>query len=431
MILRIMPVTPPLVDTAQHLASHFILHLARALHSHGYPAHRLESVLGEVSARLGVEAQFFTTPTSIFAGFGPQDAQRTHLLRVEPGETNLGHLSRLDEIMTDVVDGRITASEGSVRIGKLLAEPPRWTRWQTLVAFVLSSGAVSCFFGVTEFEVLVACVLGFVTGLCALAATRRPALSPVLEPLTASIVSTLAFAIAGITGSGNAYQTSLAGLIVLLPGLMFTIGLTELSTRHLASGTARLSGALVTFLGLGFGVALGVKAGGLLATIAQANDVTWLVSTPRVPTWTAWAAMIVAPLCFAVLLRAERRDVGWIILAGVAAYLTSRFAGQSLGEELAAFLGALVVGAGSNLLARWQRTTAMVTQVPGLLLLVPGSIGFRSVTSLLGNETITGIDTAFQLALVGISLAAGLLAGNVVTGISRPRFPEGEPGHLA
>jgi uncharacterized membrane protein YjjB (DUF3815 family) len=73
----------------------------------------------------------------------------------------------------------------------------------------------------------------------------------------------------------------------------------------------------------------------------------------------------------------------------------------------------------------------MVTQVPGLLLLVPGSIGFRSVTSLLGNETITGIDTAFQLALVGISLAAGLLAGNVVTGISRARFPEGESGRLA
>ena len=425
-MLRIMPVTPPVVDTAQHLASHFILHLARALHSHGYPAHRLESVLGEVSARLGVEAQFFTTPTSIFAGFGAQDAQRTHLMRVEPGEPNLGHLSRLDAIMGDVVDGRITASEGSVRIGQLLAEPPRWSRTQSLVAFVVASMAVSCFFGVTVFEALVAGVLGLVAGLCALGVTRVPALAPVLEPSTAAIVSTLAFTIAGLTGGGNAYQTTLAGLIVLLPGLTFTIGLTELSTRHLASGTARLSGALVTFLGLGFGVALGVKSGAGLAALLQQGGVEWLVTSSRVPAWTEYGAVVLAPLGFAVLLRAERRDVGWIVLAGATAYFTSRVAGRALGEELGAFTGALVVGAGSNLLARWQRATAMVTQVPGLLILVPGSIGFRSVTSLLGNETVVGIDTAFRVALVGISLAAGLLAGNVVTGLARPEFAEGD-----
>ncbi len=421
-----MPVTPPPVDTAQHLASHFILHLARALHAHGYPAHRLESVLGEVSARLGVEAQFFTTPTSIFAGFGTQDAQRTHLMRVEPGEPNLGHLSRLDAIMTDVVDGRITASEGSARITALPSAPPRWTQWQTLVAFVLASAAVSCFFGVTIFEAGIAGTLGLVTGLCALVASRTPSLAPVLEPFTAGVVSTLAFFIAGLTGSGSGYQTSLAGLIVLLPGLTFTIGLTELSTRHLASGTARLAGALVTFLGLGFGVALGAKAGTLIAAAVLQGEGAWIVETARVPWWTELAAALLAPLCFAVLLRAERKDVGWIVLAGLTAWATSRFAGLAMGEQLGAFLGALVVSAGSNLLAKWRRATSMVTQVPGLLILVPGSIGFRSVTSMLGNETMLGVETAFRVAIVGISLTAGILAGNVVTGLSRPEFAEGD-----
>jgi uncharacterized membrane protein YjjP (DUF1212 family) len=421
-----MPVTPPPVDTAQHLATHFILHLAKALHAHGYPAHRLEDVLGTVAARLGVEAQFFTTPTSIFAGFGAPDAQRTHLLRVQPGEPNLGHLSRLDAIMSAVVDGRITASDGSVRIGRLLAEPPRWSRPQTLVAFVLASAAVSCFFGVTAVEALVASGLGLVAGLCALMAGQVRGLAPVLEPFTAAIVATLAFLVAGVTGSGNAYQTTLAGLIVLLPGLTFTIGLTELSTRHLASGTARLAGALVTFLGLGFGVALGAKAGSLSAAALAEAGVAWTVTTVRVPAWTEGAAVLVAPLCFAVLLRAERRDAWWILVAGAAAYGTARFAGRAMGEELGAFLGALLVSAGSNLLERWRRVAAMVTQVPGLLILVPGGIGFRSVTSLLGNETVAGIDTAFRVALVGISLAAGILAGNVVTGLAKPEFAERE-----
>jgi uncharacterized membrane protein YjjB (DUF3815 family) len=63
----------------------------------------------------------------------------------------------------------------------------------------------------------------------------------------------------------------------------------------------------------------------------------------------------------------------------------------------------------------------MVTQVPGLLIQVPGSIGFRSVTSLLGQQVEAGIATAFQLALVGISLAAGVVAGNAVTFVGRRR----------
>ncbi len=427
-MLRIMPFTPRPVDTAQHLSSHFILHLARALHAHGYPAHRLEAVLGEVAATLGIEAQFFTTPTSIFAAFGTQDDQRTHLMRVEPGQPNLGHLSALDFIMGEVLDRRISASEGSTRIVALLTEPPRWSEAQTLVAFVAASASVACFFGVTVFEAFVAGALGFVAGLCALAATRRTALAPVLEPFTAGIVATLAFLIAGLTSSGNAYQTSLAGLIVLLPGLTFTIGLTELSTRHLASGTARLAGAFVTFLGLGFGVALGAKAGALLASLILRGSAPYYISSPPVAGWTAIVASVVAPLCFAVLLRAVRKDTGWIVLAGVVAYVTSRYAGLAMGEELGAFLGALVISAGSNVLASWRRTTAMVTQVPGLLILVPGSIGFNSVTSLLGNQTVLGIETAFRVAIVGISLAAGILAGSVVSGLSRPEFAEGDRG---
>lgn len=417
---------PQPVDTAQHLSSHFILHLARALHAHGYPAHRLEDVLGRIAARLGVEAQLFTTPTSIFAGFGTQDSQRTHLMRVEPGEPNLGHLSRLDGIISEVLDGVITASEGSARIAALLSEPPRWKRWQSLTAFVVASTAVSCFFGVTVFEAIIAGVLGLVAGLCAFAATRQVALAPVLEPMTACIVATLAFFVAGISTSSNAYQTSLAGLIVLLPGLTFTIGLTELSTRHLASGTARLAGALVTFLGLGFGVALGAKFGALIAALVLGGNEPWIVDSMRVPWWTEIVAAVLAPLGFSVLLRAERKDIGWIVLAGLTAFVTSRFAGRAMGEELGAFLGALFVSAGSNLLERLRRASAMVTQVPGLLILVPGSIGFRSMTSLLGNETVLGIETAFRVAIIGISLAAGLLAGNVVTGLSRPVFVAGD-----
>lgn len=398
-------------------ARRFILQLARALHQHGTPAHRLETVLSVAATRLGLQAAFFSTPTSIMVGIGDIDNQRVHLLRVEPGEPNLGHLSRLGEITRHVLDGEISPAEGLRQIDVMDAEPPRYAPWLVLLAFVLASTAVACFLKVRAGDLVTASLLGLVTGAVSMTASRWESTRHVIEPLTAFVVTGLAFLLDGVLRTNTGYATSLAGLVILLPGLTFTVALTELSTRHLASGTARLSGALVVFLGLGFGLALGAKTGDALGQLLQnaAPMLAGLSSRAALPGWTEWIGLIIAPLAFTVLLNGPPKDAPLIVLACAAAYLTSKFAGAAVGEELGAFLGAFVVSAGSNVLARVKRRVAMVTQVPGLLILVPGSIGFRSVTSLLGQEVETGISTAFRVAIVGISLAAGILAGNVVT----------------
>jgi len=412
-----------LPETPDPAARRFILNLARALHRNGTPAHQLESALSTVAEKLGLEAEFFSTPTSIMIGVGSLEEQRVHLLRVEPGEPNLRMLSRLGDITREVTDGTLSPTGGLARVAALDASPPHYPAWLTLLAFVLASTAVAAFLKVRSGDVLTAAFLGLVTGSIALSASRWETTRHVIEPLAAFVVTTLAFAVDGMMHTSSGYGTSLAGLVVLLPGLTFTVALTELSTRHLSSGTARLSGAVVVFLGLGFGLALGAQAGSALGRVLDTalpafHD--WSVQTP-LPAWSEWLALLIAPLAFTVLLNAEARDAGLIVVACAAAYLASRFATLAVGEELGAFLGALVVSAGSNVFARFRRRTAMVTQVPGLLILVPGSIGFRSVTSLLGAEVEAGIATAFRLAIIGISLAAGILAGNVVTNAGNRR----------
>lgn len=418
-------------DTPEFAAARrFILQLARQLHQHGTPAHRLEVTLAVLARRLGVRAEFFSTPTSIMVGIGDLEQQRVHLLRVEPGEPNLGHLAQLGDIVRLVMDGEITPAEGLRRIEIMDAAPPAYPRWLVLCAFVLASAAIACFLEVRRGDLVVASLLGLVTAVTTLTASRWESTRHVTEPLAAFVVSTLAFSLDGLLGTRTGYATSLAGLAILLPGLTFTVALTELSTRHLASGTARLSGAIVTFLGLGFGLALGAKAGGAagdaLGHLVPAMQ--GALSRAALPAWTEWTALLVAPLAFTILLSARRQDAPLIVIACAAAYITSKLAGAAVGEELGAFLGAFVVSAGSNLLARARRRVAMVTQVPGLLILVPGSIGFRSVTSLLGQEVEIGIQTGFRVAIVGISLAAGILAGNVVTRpANRSKAMSGKP----
>lgn len=405
-------------------ATGFILELARALHEYGTPAHQMEVALETVARGLGLTAEFFSTPTSIMVGFGHRFEQRVHLLRVEPADPNLNKLAQLDDIVRDVVDGSIGAVEALQRVHAVREESVLWPDWLTLLAFVLASAAVACFLRVEVGDVAVAAVLGLVTGIIALSTSSSPTWRPVVEPLAAFVVTTIALTVDVFAGTGTGFATSLAGLIVLLPGLTLTVALTELSTRHLVSGTARMSGAVVVFLGLGFGLALGAQLGGFLGqelrTLLGPDAATWLSRAP-LPPWSEWVALLVAPLAFTVLLKASGRDAPWILLACAGAYLTSRFFGAAIGEEFGAFLGAFVVSAGSNVAERLFRHSSMVTAVPGLLILVPGSMGFRSVTSMVGDQYEDGIAIAFSVGIIGISLVAGILAGNVATSAIRQR----------
>jgi uncharacterized membrane protein YjjP (DUF1212 family) len=330
---------------------------------------------------------------------------------VEPGDQDLGKLAQLTEVTNAVVDGTRSPGEGSAEIDRILAAPPPYGPALTLAASALVSGAASRFLGGGWKEIAVATVIGLLTGLLALAAVRLRGLARVFEPVAAVIASTTAAALALWIGPYSVYNATLAGLIVLIPGLTLTIAMTELSSRHLVSGTARLMGAFIVFLGIGFGVALGARIVSLLAGSALPPVV---VQATGLPAWTEVLALVIAPLAFVVLLRAERRDAPWIVLSGILAVLGGRLGAQLFGLELGVFAGSLAVGAASNVYARLLRRPAAVTLVPGILLLVPGSIGFRSLASLLDREVVLGVDTAFRMVLMAMALVAGLLISNIV-----------------
>ena len=171
---------------------------------------------------------------------------------------------------------------------------------------------------------------------------------------------------------------------------------------------ARLSSAFSTFLTLAFGVALGNRVGAAIFGAAP--------TAAAVPgaAWASVVALLVAPLCFTVILRAEPRDAPWIVGAGALGVLGGRVGAATFGVELGTFAGSFAVARAGNLYERWRRRPAAVIVVPGILLLVPGSVGFRSLTSLIEREALTGIETAFSMILTAIALVAGMLMAGVI-----------------
>jgi uncharacterized membrane protein YjjP (DUF1212 family) len=383
----------------------FTVHLAWALHRYGAPAHRLEEVLQLMSDRLHLPGQFFSMPTALLASFGSWENQKTMLLRVEPGDVDLQKQVKLDALAEAVASGQLDPREGVEQIDAVVRAPARYGTALSLVCFSLASGAASRFFGGGWREIVVSCVTGLVVGTMANFMGQRTSTSRVFEPLAAVVASLFAALGAWWLGSLSTSIAVLGGLIVLVPGLTVTTALNELATRNLMSGTGRLMGAVMIFLVMGVGVALGTE----LAQLVPGGAGTTLA----LPTWTEGVALGVGLVAFAVLLRVPARETPFTFVIGAMIYATARFGSSAMGPDLAVGIAAFLLGTSANLYARLRRRPSAIVLVPSLMLLVPGSIGFRSLVSLLEHNVLSGVETAFRMIMVGVSIVTGLLLANL------------------
>lgn len=384
------------------------LKLARALHVHGAPAHRLEEALSLVCGQLGVEGQFFSTPTSLLAGFGPLDAQRTYLLRVEPGGVDLEKQALLYDVVTDLADGRVGAVEAAARIDAIEAALPRYGALAQLAAAGTASATSAVLFGGGALEVSVAGGIGLLVGSVQLAAARLRPLERIQEGV-AAVLAALAAALADhVAGPISVAVAVLAGLVMMLPGLTLTTAMTELATHNLVSGTSRLASATTTLLMLGFGVALGTR----IADLTLGPGLT--VAAQPLPAWAPPIALAVSPVVFAIVFRVLPRDLPWVLGAAFLAFYAARGGAVLLGPELGLFLATLALGLAANLWSRLLSRPSAVAVVPAIILLVPGSLGYRSLASLMRQDVVGGVQTAFAVTQIAVALSAGLLVAHAL-----------------
>jgi uncharacterized membrane protein YjjP (DUF1212 family) len=403
---------PLATPAAEDRAIDYVLRLGRALHAYGYASPALERALVTSSKRLGLVGHFFSTPTSIFVAFGSGSAQRTFLTRVEPGGISLGKLADIDGNARAVVDGSLAPSEALARIEAIEQQPPPFSRLLETIASGGASGAACRLLGGGAGDIVVATGLGILVGLLGVAAGRLRLQHGLFELIASALVSAAALMAASFGLGVSPAVSTLAGLIIVIPGFSLTIAMAELAARHLVSGTARLAGAFTVFLAITFGVAVGRQVIASLLSLPPPGAIVAL------PTWTLWAAVLVTPIAVTVLLQGRVRDMPWITLASVAGFFGGQAGAALLGPALGGCIGALSVGLAAHAYEHWLRRPALVPLVPGVLLLVPGSTGFRSLALLVDQQVVIGIDAAFATLLTAASLVAGLLMAEMIADVS-------------
>ena len=386
----------------------FVLALGRALHRYGTPAHRLEEGLNRVTRKLEVEAEVFTTPTAIIMSFGRPEELKTRLMRVEGGELDMGKLAQVDDLADDVLAKEITPAEGMRRLDAIIAGAPHFGHGlSTFVHGVVAAG-LAVFFGGSIHDVALAGAIGIVLGLLAQSLLASTDQARVLELIGAAFASFTADVFSTTTTHITPSIVTLAALVVLLPGMSLTVAVTELATRNLIAGTARLMSALIVLFLLVIGVGLGEQ---VAHAVVHVDHITW----PRpLPEWANWVALAASGLGSAVLVQARFREFGWIVAACVVGYVGTRLGTVWLDSQLGVIVGAFALGVLANGYARVLDRPAQVLTVPAMLLMVPGGMGLRGMSSLLGHDTLTGVETLFAMFMVATAIAAGLLIASAV-----------------
>jgi len=385
----------------------FVLALGRALHRYGTPAHRLEQGLHNCCERLGLAAELFTTPTTIIMSFGEPTELKTRMMRVDAGELDMGKLALVDEIAEAVTTHKLTPIEGGRELEKIISGPSQFNRPIGTLMGGITTASLAVFFGGGLEDVAAAGAIGLVLGLLTQYLQRSIDQARVLELVAAAFAAFVSSVGAAFWPAIDPSLVTVASLIILLPGLSLTIAMTELATRNLMSGTARLVAAIIVLLELVVGVALGEQLAHALVHVPGNAPVA-------LPEWTRWVALVTSSLGVAVVVQAKWKQIGWIVGSCFIGYVASRSGTVWLGSQMGVLVGAFALGVVSNLYARFMDRPAMVVQVPAVFLLVPGSLGFRGMSSLLDKNTLSGVETLFAMFVVAMAIALGLLIASAV-----------------
>ena len=389
----------------------FLLRTAELLHQHGTPSYRLERVMCKISSTLKVDSSYLYTPTSLVVSFRRGKDERVFLRRIETASVDVSKLIRFDGILERLERGTIDISTATDELELASSAPPVFGNTVTAAASGLACASVAVLFGGGVTEVLVAGILGLLITMVSVLVGSRRGNTGVLEPLLGFSVAIVSLLLARHWIPLDDRLVTLAALILPLPGLTLTIALTELALGHLSAGSARLAGAGVTLLTLvlGVGIAWRVSSDGM----HEAGVAPFIVSLP-LPEWSMWIAIFLAPAAFAVLFKVPTSQWSAVFAVAISGFLTNRVADANFSPETGAFFGALVVGCGGNLYARVKNRPAMAVQTPGVLILVPGSIGYRSLVAMLESQTVEGIALAFTMIMIAGALVGGLLTANIV-----------------
>lgn len=387
----------------------FLRDLGRALHLCGAPAHDLEATLVAVGKRLGVRVEGFAVLTFLaLTVVAPGGARRVELLRLPPYDYNMARLIELQQLV-DAIDQPACLDDYIARLEGIMRMPPPWSGWSLAGMGFLLSGAVAVLLRGGWLEMLCGGLIGMLFMAAHQQLGKVRGIGPAVPVILCALAAMLAQGLGVLLPQQSPFISALAGVVLLLPGFMLTVAMSELATQNFLAGSSRLAGAFMLLFLIGGGLVIGTQISLQILPPQLAS-----LPTP-LPGWVTWPAIALLGVSLLGVIQAPLSSLLVSVAACLLAWATYTLVGSALGPIVGAFAGALMVGSAGHVYHALRRRPAVLVQIPGLITLVPGSMGFRGLHALMQQDSQIGIGLLTEMILTGAVLAVGmLLADNLV-----------------
>jgi uncharacterized membrane protein YjjB (DUF3815 family) len=374
----------------------------------------------DAALALDLELQVNALPTSLVAAVGPPYAQRFVMLRLEPGIIDLRRLALLKVVNERILARSIAPAAALVEVERIASLGHALNPFLTVASYCLLSVGVSIVLGGREHENAASAAIGISCGLLAVLSRRIPAIDRLFEVLCALLATVIVTEYAVHVHPLIVYVPLVAGVVQTLPGFQLTTALHELAYRNFVAGTSRLGSVLMTLLSLGCGFALGIAIVG-----PQALHLTTMNHGPT-PRYELVLAVLAVGCAIAVLENARLIDYPWVLASCAVAEVAYRLFAASPGYQVSTFGAAFVVGLLTSAGSRFARVPQSVLLIPGMLILVPGSLSYESILFVLQNESTDAAGIALNAVIASVEIVAGLLLAQLL--FAPTRRPNAAPG---
>ncbi|KAG0294965.1 hypothetical protein BGZ98_001552 [Dissophora globulifera] len=385
----------------------FLIMIAKALILYGAPSHRIEETCAMLAKKMEVDASFALLPGLMTISFNDPETHTsdTRHLRCSQG-MDLNKLAIVHRIALEVLKGE-SIEKANQELEDVTLAPGIFPVWVTILGWTGSSAFVSSMaFNGNWWDMLLAGLCGLIVGVLGVVAARFPVYGNVFEMTSSIVVGFIAKAF----GDRVCFQAvSLAGVVVLLPGLLLTQAIMELSSRNIVSGAVRMFYALMYAFFLGFGLTLGAQLWDYVSGGATAIS----ISACQHPL-NRWWFFLIFPLTSVsinIVFNAHPRQWFGMTLVAAVGFVVTLFV-KSV-PQITAALAAFAVGITGQLYGRVTGQLGYVSLLSGVLLLVPGSVGVRGIL-LIGSDPAQGATFVLTMIYIAVAITLGVFCASLV-----------------
>ncbi|MDX6372569.1 MAG: hypothetical protein QOD98_1557 [Nocardioidaceae bacterium] len=338
----------------------------------------------------------------------PEEPAQIRIRQVRYREVDYGDLTEVDQLLRDLVAGRVDREEAATRLKRIRSTGHARPRWLVTLALGVMGGGVGVVLGGDWLVVVLAAAAAMLVDALQRQMHRRR-LPAFYQQVAGGLLATLiAVGVAATPADVSPSLVISSSIVMLLAGVNFLGAIQDALTGFPLTASARILEAFMATAGVVAGVSGGLKVADVFGVDLGPVD-PGAYSTAALPVMVVGGAIAAAAYAFSAY-APSRALLPIAVVAGVAVGVYAQVSDRGFGIAWSSALAALLLGLASYPVAVRARIPSLVVVAAGITPLLPGLSIYRGL-ALLATSASAALLAMVTAAAIAIALSSGAILG--------------------